>query len=370
VTRRRAIALVVVLGLTVGGWRGWAALRDASRTPAQAAADARPPQPRPVTAAVERRVLHERLQLRGEVGGAATVEVHPTAPEDRSPIVTALPVAAGTALREGELVLAVAGRPVILLQSDLPLYRDLGPGDSGPDVAGVQRSLGRLGRRIPRSEAGTFGAATQAGIAAVWRAAGYEPTVSGPTPEDPTASGVRLLRAEVATVTQAPATVTAVAVRLGGTVDPAVAAVTLADGGLVVRVRLDGPQASLLQPGQDAALGDVPLTVVRIEPPADSGTAGSGTAVLGPVALASIDPALAGTNQAVEIDLATGSPDPVLAVPITALRSDGNRDYVVVDDGDRHDRRVEVGAGETAGGWVEVRTGDLHEGDRVVVRLR
>jgi hypothetical protein len=361
--------VVLLIGLGLAGWRGWAALRDASRTPAQAAADARPPAATDVTAPVERRVLREQVQVRGEIGGDTTVSLSPTAPEGRSAVVTALPAQVGGALREGQLVIAVADRPVILLQADLPFYRDLGPGAGGPDVAALQRSLARLGRRVPRSESGVFGGATQSGVATVWRAAGYEPARTAPTPEDPAGSGVRLLRSEVVGVGAGTATVPRRGVRRGGTVDATQPAVVLADGGLVVRVRLDGPTAALLREGMTAALGDVPLAVIRIEPPADENALGAGTAVLGASGEARIDPALAGTVQPLQIDLATGSAEPVLAVPVTALRSDGGHDYVVVDHGER-DERIEVGVGATVGGWIEVRTGDLQEGDRVVVRAR
>jgi Cu(I)/Ag(I) efflux system membrane fusion protein len=109
--------------------------------------------------------------------------------------------------------------------------------------------------------------------------------------------------------------------------------------------------------------------VVRIEPPVDENALGAGTAVLAPNGEGRIDPGLAGTNQALQIELATGSAEPVLAVPVTALRSDGGQDYVVVrtEDGNQ---RTDIGVGATVGGWVEVRAGELREGDRVVVRAR
>jgi hypothetical protein len=281
--------------------------------------------------------------------------------------VTALPAAAGTELHEGELVAAVADRPVILLQADLPLYRDLGPGDSGPDVVALQRSLARLGHRIRAGEAGILGPSTQAAVSAVWRAAGYPPLAAAPSPDDPAGTAVRVARSEVLTVAHPPALVLRVDVRLGGSVDPTQPVLVVADGGLVVRAVLDGPQAALVRPGMSGVLAGAAVTVLRVEPPADPTASGGATAVLGPASSVPLDPSLAGSNQPLAIDLAPPTPEPVLAIPISAIRSDGDTSYVVVA-GHGGSRRAEVVVGSIVGGWVEVRSGDVGAGDRVVVR--
>ncbi|MBK6309156.1 MAG: hypothetical protein IPF42_00705 [Candidatus Microthrix sp.] len=43
------------------------------------------------------------------------------------------------------MILEVGNRPVIALVGDLPMYRDLGPGDLGDDVRLIEEALGRLG---------------------------------------------------------------------------------------------------------------------------------------------------------------------------------------------------------------------------------
>lgn len=85
---------------------------------------------------------------------ARTLEVRTT----RSPPVTLVAPGAGrittwdcapgTRLTSGASTLSIDGEPVVSLATDVALWRDLHPGDSGADVEAVQRALAALGAQV------------------------------------------------------------------------------------------------------------------------------------------------------------------------------------------------------------------------------
>lgn len=60
-------------------------------------------------------------------------------------VVTSVDVAPDEMVRYGAPLVTVSGRPLIVLALEIPLYRDLAPGMSGPDVESLQRALDALG---------------------------------------------------------------------------------------------------------------------------------------------------------------------------------------------------------------------------------
>ncbi|MDI6099430.1 peptidoglycan-binding domain-containing protein [Actinoplanes sp. NEAU-A12] len=85
--------------------------------------------------------------------------------------VTRTACKAGEALRSGQAVARIDGKPVIALATRTPLYRDLGSGDKGDDVRALQRELHRLGHK--RVEAtGRYDRRTRAAMRAVQKKAG------------------------------------------------------------------------------------------------------------------------------------------------------------------------------------------------------
>ena len=66
------------------------------------------------------------------------------------------------------MVAEVSGRPVFLLTGTVPMYRALGPGAVGPDVAQLQDGLRELGFKIADAK-GTFGDGTLAATLAPLR---------------------------------------------------------------------------------------------------------------------------------------------------------------------------------------------------------
>lgn len=179
-SRRRILAAVVAtVVLAAGG--GWFA-GTTIRSPAQIAADRRPPDASLVTASAERRVLSSTVIGRGTVRYGEPKEVTlPTSPSAEGAATVTRPATEDTVLTEGAVALEVAGRPTAVLQGDVPMYRDLGPGDTGADVRQLEAALDRLGFR-PGEVDGTYDAATEGAVDAWYRAMGSE--ARGPSEED------------------------------------------------------------------------------------------------------------------------------------------------------------------------------------------
>ncbi|MFJ3643639.1 peptidoglycan-binding protein [Streptomyces sp. NPDC090108] len=154
------------------------------RSPAQAAAEARPPERSVLTSPVEYRVLTSSVIVRGQVVAGQSVDVAPqvTGGEDgAAPVVTKLPVGQGDRVKAGQVLLEVSGRPVFALPGRIPVYRDLKPGAEGDDVKQLQKALRGLGHGTGADPAGTFGAGTKAALDAFYAAIGYDPL---PTVDD------------------------------------------------------------------------------------------------------------------------------------------------------------------------------------------
>ncbi|MFT3889539.1 MAG: hypothetical protein QM713_15450 [Arachnia sp.] len=66
--------------------------------------------------------------------------------------VTDMQLKVGTQLESGDLAFRVDDQPVWALATDVPLWRDLKLGDTGSDVASLQRELARIGLRVKVTE--------------------------------------------------------------------------------------------------------------------------------------------------------------------------------------------------------------------------
>ncbi len=172
-SRKRTLAIVVAVAViaTVGGFL---AARHV-QSPAEEAASAKAPPAGPITAAVESKTLHSQVVTRGDVvyDGALGVRVE-TAALTTPPIVTGHLLAVGATIGEGDVMLEVTGRPVLVLGGDLPTYRTLVPGTTGPDVAQLEQALSRLGLDAGTIDE-TYDGHTAAGVRALFQRAGYEP---------------------------------------------------------------------------------------------------------------------------------------------------------------------------------------------------
>ncbi|WP_448058598.1 hypothetical protein [Cellulomonas hominis] len=169
----RVVAPVTVLTLGLG--LGWVAA-DRFQSPEQRQAAAQAPSPGPVTAEVISGVLSETVSSQASITRQSRRSVRIVLP-GADAVVTAEPAAVGSAVGAGTEVLTVNARPVFVLPGAFPFFRDLGTGDTGPDVAQLQEALRAAGHPIPARESSTFGPATVVAVRAMYAAAGYAPAL-------------------------------------------------------------------------------------------------------------------------------------------------------------------------------------------------
>jgi peptidoglycan hydrolase-like protein with peptidoglycan-binding domain len=334
-----------------------------------------------VTASVERRVVGEDVVTRGMVAATATLEVVPAGvPEGVSRAVISGPVPAlGKSVGAGEVVIEISGRPVMALTGSVLAYRDLMAGDSGPDVAQLQKALAGAGFKVG-DPGGVYGEATAKAVSGLYEKAGYAPPASGGLPAR-----------EVVYASALPAQVVKAEAVTGG--DAEGASIQLASGELVVTAEFPSGKRALVRPGgkatvsseilgesveatigQDGAGEPAAATGNQSEaaspapgqgegedstaPAAEAGTNGETVVIRPDAALPAV-----WADQDVRVRVISAeSEGEVMAVPVTAVFGDGSgqRDVIVLDsapgsDGPATRRRVPVEVGVVGGGWAEVR---------------
>jgi HlyD family secretion protein len=413
--RRRRVLLAVGIGaglVAVGGLIGASFVKS----PQQVAADAAAPPPTVVTAAVVSQVLTSSVQMRGTVYPSVQYDVDVSAPSSSDSgsgssgsgsssgavYVSKLEVPAGGTVSDGEQLAEVDGQPLFALAGPVPAWRDLTPGENGPDVTELQKALASLGYYDGGDTAGYFGAATQDAVSAYYEHLGYTPPSSGGVPA-----------ADVVFLPSLPASVVAVNGAAGQ--QPGQPFLELAPrGSLALTGELSPGDAGQVKPGLKVSIYDevtgiratgtvtslgtattsVPAgTVVDIgsgassSGPAGSGSAGSaspgssssgssggsGAAAFIPLAVdpsAPLPAALNGENVLVTVQ--TGQTEgPVLSVPVAAIVTTASgTSYVTVAGADGKQASVAVTPGLSENGYVQVTpvtTGTLAAGDRVVV---
>ena len=421
----RALVGLVLVALAAAAVSWW--LGPRARPPAAPAAGTRPVAARPVTAPVERRVLRDVLTLPGTVRASrlVEVEVEPRVEGGRA-VVTRAPLSAGATVEEGERLVEVSGRPVFALGGAIPMYRDLGPGSEGEDVAQLQAALERLG--FPTGDRrGRFGPGTAEAVRRFYRSRDYEPVAappatppggqqgaagialpaSAPTPTTaattptptPTTSPAATSPpggapelvvpwSEVVFVDRLPARVLAAPAVVGQR--PAGPLLTLTAGDLVAEAPLTAADRAAVRVGDPASVEAEEGTRVEgaVAFVGPAGTAGQATPPGGAAQAPDppsgqvlrvkakegrpIPPALLGREVRVSVETAR-TERPVLAVPVGAISADADgTPFVTRADPDGTETRLAVTPGLSAGGFVELRSvrGQLDAGDLVVVGRR
>src|SRR3712207_6741324 len=114
--------LGLVGGMALGAWYAGSRIRS----PAEVAARTAPPPPSPILVPVEQRVLSADVVTRGTVrfGLPQPVSLAPSPLKSGPGLITSLPLR-NTQIHEGDVLLTASGRPVFVLQGDVPAYRDL-----------------------------------------------------------------------------------------------------------------------------------------------------------------------------------------------------------------------------------------------------
>jgi multidrug efflux pump subunit AcrA (membrane-fusion protein) len=194
---RRPLAALVAVAVTASAIGWWAG--QSIKSPFEAARNARPPEAGAITVPVERRVVSTAVVVRGDLGFAEPQEL--TVDPDLGDgtlgklVVTGRVPKIGAELGEGEVALQVSGRPVILLDGVLPMYRALGPGSTGPDVLQLERALRRLGH-FNQAPNDAYDAATAAAVTRLYQAVGFEPVGSAQQDQQVAAARERVVAAK------------------------------------------------------------------------------------------------------------------------------------------------------------------------------
>lgn len=136
------IGLFAVLLIAAGSWF----VGSTIQSPAEAAARTAPPIPSPILVPIEERVLSTLVVTRGTArfGLPQTISIAPSALKSEVSVITTLPQR-NAQLREGDVLLTASGRPLFVLQGEIPAFRDLVPGLEGPDVMQLENGLARMG---------------------------------------------------------------------------------------------------------------------------------------------------------------------------------------------------------------------------------
>jgi peptidoglycan hydrolase-like protein with peptidoglycan-binding domain len=164
-----ALSLILVALLSVVSWLAGSRIQS----PAEAAARTAPPTPSPILVPVEERILTSDIITRGTArfGLPQSISLAPSPLKPEAGVITTLP-ARGDQLNEGEVLLTASGRPVFLLQGDIPAYRDLGSGLSGEDIRQLEAALKRL-KFDPGPVDGIYNEMTSSAVADWYASAGF-----------------------------------------------------------------------------------------------------------------------------------------------------------------------------------------------------
>ncbi|MFK4788236.1 peptidoglycan-binding protein [Microbacterium sp. ZW T5_56] len=255
----------------------------------------------------------------------------------------------------------VNGRPVFVAQSTFAFYRDMGWGDSGPDVEALQRMLASRGYDVVAD--GSYGAETATAVSALYRDSGYvaplrkradasgasvEPSATQGASSDPAAEPVTeafLPLAEIVTMPFGKATVLQ-GIALGAHAGSSSGAdLVLGSTDVIVTVSGSPAETSGLTTGARATVtlsgAEVEATIGPMEPiPVSSGATNTGgttdTASSPKVqfVVTPVSPWEGGTSEpTARVTVDTIVAENALLVPVIAVVERGSDDFVVVVEG-------------------------------------
>jgi peptidoglycan hydrolase-like protein with peptidoglycan-binding domain len=413
--RRRVLLTVGIAAalLAVGGLIGASFVKS----PQQLAADTAAPPLTVTTAKVVSQVLTSSVQMRGLVYPSTQYDVYASAPESTSAAassasgpstggsagvyISKLEVAAGDTIKNGEQLAEIDGEPLFVLKGAVPAWRDLTPGESGPDVTELQNALTSLGYYYGGDTPGYFGSATESAVSLYYTHLGYTAPSSGGVPES-----------DVVFLPSLPATVVAVngtvgeqpgqpffelaprgSLALTGELPPAYssqvkhglrvmiydevtgihATGTVTDLGTATTISPVGAVVYIGAGSGSAASGSTGSASTGSTGSSGSSGAGTGATPFIPVIVHPSKPLAAALNgENVLVTVETGrTAGPVLTVPVAAIVSTASgRSYVTVLGAHGKQTEVTVTPGISENGYVEVTPANpsaLVAGDSVVV---
>jgi len=327
--------------------------------------------------------------------------------------ISRLDVTAGKTISNREQLAEIDGEPLFALAGHVPAWRDITPGESGPDVAELQKALASLGYYDHGDTPGFFGTATQDAVSLYYERLGYTPPATGGVPmadviflpslpakviavngakgQQPGQPFLELAaRGSLALTGELPPAYTGqvkpglkvkifdevTGIHAAGTIADLGTATTIAPVGAIVNV--GGGSVSAGSAGSTGAGS----TGSGIAGSGSAGTAGSGSSGSGanpgapPFIPLTVQPsrplpaALNGENVLVTVE--TGQTEgPALTVPVAAIVTTGSgTSYVTVAGAHGKQTQVRVTPGIAENGYVQVTpvtAGKLAAGARVVV---
>lgn len=195
---RRSIIIVAGVAVLMAAGGFFAAKLVIS--PEDAAARTAAPAAGPITVPVAKKALDSDIVTRGDIAftGSVEVKLETGGTEGGASIVTGRIPEVGGVVENGTVLLEVTGRPVLALAGDLPTYRTLAAGSTGPDVEQLEATLAGLGYD-PGPQDKTYDSATGAAVAKLYQTLGYE----APQPGDDVKSAVTSAQETVNAANQA-----------------------------------------------------------------------------------------------------------------------------------------------------------------------
>jgi hypothetical protein len=297
----------------------------------------------------------------------------------------------GQVVRQGQVLYAVSGDPVVLLYGTTPAYRDLAEGDTGPDVTELNTDLVKLGYLTAgdlgaRSGWDYYSAETAYGLELLQAHLGETQTGSLDLGQAVFLPGAIEVTAYGTNTVLGGAAATGAVVLTASSITPQVT-IDL-DASLQSEVHAGEPVSVTLPsgattPGVVSSVSNVATSSSSSassgsDSSGSSGSGSSGNAATITVQVSLDSPKAAGSlNQApVTVTITTGSVSNALVVPVDALlaqagqgngEAGGGYAVEVVGAGGRHHLvAVTPGVFDDAAGLVQV-TGNLAPGQKVVV---
>lgn len=362
------------------------------RTPQQVAAEAAPPSSAPITATAETRALTAKVVMRAAVVPGAAVELRPSdALAAAGMVVTAIPAAAATTVEAGRVVVEANGEPLIAMQWPFPAYRDIRAGDTGPDVAQLQKTLAALGYATSSSR--VFDDRTRSALKRLYSDRGYKApsgqsstSGSGASPAAEPGDGGRssvaavggqnevfLPARQVLVIPKASSSLTSIPIKVGEKITAETILAKLDAQANTVLASTSPDRASKVKPGATGTLigaaGEHYAVTVTAVASALAEVPGLGQGVR--IDLSFVDPAKAApvspSGSTSKLEISTGSTAEGLVVPITAIYSTPDGTSYAIPASDRN-KRITVTTGANIDGWVEIRPGsELKEGGSVII---
>jgi peptidoglycan hydrolase-like protein with peptidoglycan-binding domain len=378
--RRRRIILLAVVAIVVVLAAGGVALSTQIKSPAQQAAETKPPALTSLSATVSKQVITSTVLAQGSVGSPPEVSpgsiggaAGPSAGSNVQAIVTRIFRRTGQQVGQGSVILDVAGQPFFVLQGTVPAYRDLVPGEKGGDITQLQDDLEALGYGIGGDTLGTYGRGTAAAVTSFYSAMGYQaPTVAGGPKAD---RGAEVPLGDFMFVPRLPAHIAKLKATVGQSISGS--DLTLSLGHPALDGQLNPSDRSLVRPGMRVIItrSDTGQTYpgkiksISSVPSSTGSIAGGDYLPMKIKVLHTLPDVLIGQNVTLRIATAATS-SAVLAVPEAAVFASADGGIYVTRLEGSSEVRVAVRVGATGNGMVQVtpvHAGALGAGDRVLI---